>query len=77
MYFAHFRNVFARMRSMQELVDFSFDVHAPGRILQMSGLNVDDLISCQVMFASARERAMRIYLHPLGKDEYEEFRYPE
>ena len=76
-YFAHYRGVFARMKSMQELVDFSFDVHAPGRILQMAGRNVDDLISCQVMFASARERMMRIHLHPLGKDEYEEFRYPE
>ena len=43
----------------------------------MPGLNVDDLISCQVMFAAARQRMMRIYLHPLGKDEYEEFRYPE
>ncbi len=77
MYFAHYRNVFARMKTMQDLVDFSFDVHAPGRILQMLDLNVGNLISCQVMFATVRDRSMRLYLHPIEKDDYEEFRYPQ
>ena len=37
---ARHRDRFRSLRTMQELVDFSFDVHAPGRILQMPERNI-------------------------------------
>ncbi len=77
MYLAHFRSVFSRMKTMRDLIDFSFDVHAPGRILQMPDRNIGNIISCQVVFATAKDRKMRLYLHPLDKSGYKEFCYPQ
>jgi len=64
------------MKTMEELVDFSFDVHAPGRILQMPDRNVGNLVSCQVVFATMRDRRMRLFLQPIEKGRYEQFQYP-
>jgi len=77
MYCAYYRNVFARMRTIDELVDFSFDVHAPGRLIQLPDRNVSNMISCQVAFITGQSRAMRLHLHPVKKGDYEEFRYPQ
>ncbi|MAG35497.1 MAG: hypothetical protein CL878_04525 [Dehalococcoidia bacterium] len=77
MHVAHYRPVFAQMRTLVDLVDFSFDVHASGRLVQLPGRNLGNLISCQVVFASARERTIRLHLHPVHKSDYEEFQYPQ
>lgn len=76
MHVAHHRPVFAQMRALAELIDFAFDVHAPGRLVQLPGRNLGDLISCQVVFASTRQRTLRLHLHPVDKSTYEEFQYP-
>ena len=73
MYLAHYRNIFTRMKTLEELIDFSFDVHAPGRILQMPDRNIGNMVSCQIVFATVKDRRARVYLHPIDKGDYEEF----
>lgn len=76
-YLDHYRQVIARMRTLDELIDFSFDVHAPGRLVQLPERNVGDMISCYVGFLTPRDRTMRWHLHPVSKGEYQASRYPE
>lgn len=52
------RERFRRLRTMQELVDFSFDVHAPGRILQMPERNIGNSATSHGIFMTSRDRRM-------------------
>ncbi len=75
-YLAYYRERFKGMATLDELIDFSFDVHAPGRILQVGGHNVADWVTSHALFMTARDRKMRVYAWPLDKERYDEVRYP-
>ncbi len=76
-YIEQYRQVFARMRTIDDLIDFSFDFHAPGRLIQLPDRNVSNMVSCQVVFLTAANRTMRIHLHPVDKADYEVFQLPQ
>lgn len=56
-------------------IDFSFNVHAPGRILQMPGANIADWMTSHAIFMTAADRRMRVHPFPLDKDRYTEVAY--
>ena len=76
-YVVYHRETFMSMRTMEELIDFSFDVHAPGRILQMPERNIDNWATSQAIFMGSRGRKMRVYEYPLEEDRYTEMVLPE
>ncbi len=76
-YVAYHRETFKRMRTMDELIDFSFDVHAPGRILQVPEYNIADWVTTHAIFMTSKDRKMRVHRYPLEKDQYTEITYAE
>lgn len=74
-YVDYFRETFRKMRTFEDLIDFSFDVHAPGRILQMPGANIADWMTSHAIFLTAADRRMRVHPFPLDKDRYTEVAY--
>jgi hypothetical protein len=75
-YLEYYRETFKKMRTMNELIDFSFDVPAPGRILQAPGYNVADWATSHAIFMTSRDRKVRIHTYPLDKGRYTEVAYP-
>ena len=71
----YYRDTFKGMRTLEELVDFSFDVHAPGRILQMPGANIANWLTSHAIFLTSRDRRMRVHPYPLEKERYTEVAY--
>ena len=71
-YVAAHRERFRGLRTVQELVDFSFDVHAPGRILQMPERNIGNSATSHGIFMTSRDRRMRVHRFPLNKEDYTE-----
>lgn len=76
-YVAFHRETFKKMRTVDELIDFSFDVHAPGRILQVPEYNIADWVTAHATFMTSRDRKMRVHTLPLEKDQYTEITYAE
>ena len=75
-YLAYYREEFKKMRTLNELIDFSFDVDAPGRLLQSEGHNIADWVTSNAIFMTSRDRCMRVHSYPLDKDQYTEVAYP-
>jgi hypothetical protein len=75
-YLEYHRQTFKDMKTIDELVDFSFDVNAPGRILQLEGYNVANWITSHAIFATSRDRKMRVHAYPLDKEKYDEIALP-
>ena len=75
-YLDYYREQFRQVKKIQDLVDFAFDVHSPGSILQSDGHNIADWVTCQAFFMTARDRMMRVHAHPVTKGDYDEARYP-
>ena len=65
------------MRTMQDLVDFSFDVKAPGQILQDEGYCIANWLTSHAMFMTSRDRRMRVHRYPLEKERYTEVAYQD
>ena len=63
------------MSTLEELIDFTFDVHAPGRILQMPGANIANWMTSHAIYMTAADRRMRVHPFPLNKDRYTEVAY--
>ena len=74
-YVAYHRKALKRMRTLDELTDFSFDVHSPGRILQMDRCNIANWATCHAIFMTSRDRRMRVHEYPLNKERYTEVVY--
>ena len=75
-YLAYHRDEFKKMRTLNELIDFSFDVDAPGRLLQSEDHNIADWVTSNAIFMTSRDRYMRVHAYPLAKDRYTEVAYP-
>ena len=75
-YLEYHRESFKQMETIDELVDFSFDVHAPGRLLQVEAYNVANWITSHAIFATSRDRKMRVHTYPLDKQTYVEVALP-
>lgn len=75
-FFAYYRETFRRMWTFQDLIDFSFDVYEPGRLLQLEGHNISDWLTSHAFFMTNQDRRMRVYTYPLEKDRYVEAVYP-
>jgi hypothetical protein len=75
-YLSYFNKNFMKMTSIEELIDFSFDVEAPGRILQSPGYNIGDWTTVYAVFMNSRDRSMRVHTYPLVKETYTEVKYP-
>ena len=75
-YLAYHRERFGEIRTMPELVDFCFDHHAPGRILQVPGYNIANWATTHAVFMTARDRRMRVYALPLNRESYDEATCP-
>ena len=76
LYADYYREILSGMSTLEELIDFSFDVQAPGRILQMEGHNIANWATSQAYFMTARDRKIRAYEYPLEKDRYADVVYP-
>ncbi|GEM_PF-3072113 len=74
-YFAYYREAFKKMKTLNEFMDFSFDMHAPGRILQVEGYNIANWITSHAIFMTNRDRRVRVHAYPLEKDRYTEVVY--
>jgi hypothetical protein len=75
-YFACHREAFRKLRTMQDLIDYSFDVQEPGRLLQIEGYNIANWMTSHAAFVTSRDRKMRVYTYPLDKGQYTEVAYP-
>ncbi len=76
-YLAYHKERFRQMKTLDELIDFSFDVHAPGRLLQMGEYNIEHWVTSHAVFMRCKDRKMRVYTCPLDKEEYTEAQLPE
>ena len=74
-YVEYYRETFKAMRTLEELIDFSFDVDAPGRILQKEDTCIANWMTSHAFFMTSRDRRMRAYAYPLAKDQYSEIEY--
>ena len=74
---AYYWEEYSKMRRLADLVDFTFDVCAPGSILQMDGHSIANRVTCQAFFMTARDRTMRVHSHPVTKASYDQVRYPD
>ena len=75
-YFDYYRDTFRAMKTLDELIDFSFDEYAPGRLLQEEGTNIDDWTTAYAIFMTSRDRRMRVCSHPLDRGRWDEVRCP-
>ena len=50
------RDAFTRTSTLEELIDFAFDVHAPGRILQMPEANIANWMTSHAIFMTSVDR---------------------
>jgi uncharacterized protein Usg len=73
---AYHRETFKKMGTLKEFVDFSFDVDAPGRIVQMEGRNISNWVSSHAVFMTSGDRRLRVHAYPLDKNRYTEVRWP-
>ena len=64
------REMYRQLKTIEDLIDVSFDVHAPGRILQMEGTNIADWATSHAIFMTSRDRKMRVHTYPLDKERY-------
>lgn len=69
-YLACHRDAFEKMRTVSELTDFSFDVHAPGRILQSPETNIGSWFTTHGIFMTSWDRKLRVHRYPLEKDRF-------
>ena len=76
-YVAFHRETFKKMRTVNELIDFSFDVHTPGRILQAPEYNIANWVTSHAIFMTSKDQKMRVHTRPLEKDQYIEITYAE
>ena len=76
-YVACHRDPFQTMRTVDELVDFSFDVHAPGRLLQAPETNIGNWYTTHGIFMTSRDRKIRVHRYPLEKEWFTEMAYGE
>ena len=76
-YMACHRDAFKNMRTVSELVDFSFDVHEPGRILQSPETNIGNWYTTHGIFMTSRDRKLRVHRYPLEKGKFTEMAYGE
>ena len=60
------------MTNLADLARFSFDVHDPGRILQLKEHNIANWVISHAIFMTSRDRTMRAHRYPLDKDRYTE-----
>lgn len=74
-YMAYYREAFKRMRTLEEFIDFSFDVYAAGRLLQVEDY-FSKRITTHALFMTARDRKMRAHTYPLDKTIYTEVTCP-
>jgi hypothetical protein len=61
---------------VDQLVQFLFGTHAPGRILQFEGLNIRDWCTGCANVLTSRDRQMRVFAHPLAEERCDSVHYP-
>lgn len=76
-YMARHRDAFESMRTVDELTDFSFDVHAPGRILQSPETSIGNWHTTHGILMTSRDRKLRVHRYPLEKGQFTEMAYGE
>ena len=75
-YVAYYRETLKQMRAVDELIDFSFDVYAAGRLLQVEDY-FSNRITCHALFMTSRDRKMRAYTYPLDKTVHTDVAFPD
>ena len=71
-----YRNEYKSMKSIGDLIEFSFETQEPGRILQFDGFNIGNWSTSHALFMTSRDRTARIFQYPLEKDRSTTVRYP-
>ena len=75
-YLEYQRDVVKGVRTLEEFIEFSFDVHSPGRILQSKEASIGNWSTSRAIFMTSRDRRMRVCSHPLDRGRWDEVRCP-